>query len=135
LNDFDDAKKRICGTNNENPTILAGVSQAFNEEMCLVADLLRQVRTLFQCATWYPLYETTVYDTLCYSVPSFSWIASTQLVVVFMAMVILTFRVVLSQPEAAQSSKPGLETVDDHKAQEIENGEVNSYSQSSDYSA
>jgi hypothetical protein len=148
LIDFDDAKQKICGT-IDNPAILAGVSQAINEELCTVAGLLKRVRMLCQCSTWYPLYETTVYDTLCYSVPSFSWIASTQLIVVFMAMVILTCRVVLlSQSEEqaaetnidfsdnAQSPNPGLETVDDRQdVQEMENGEEHSDSQSIAYSA
>lgn len=63
------------------------------DKLCKTAGLLKEIRVLAQCSKWYPLYEVFVYQTVCGSVDGSSWFAASQLVVVFMAMVILTFRV------------------------------------------
>lgn len=82
----------ICGTTDTQD--LVDVAAETNEQLCDIGTIMRTVRLYFQCENWYPLYETTVYDAMCYSgTDGFGWIATTQFVIVFMAMVILTFRV------------------------------------------
>jgi hypothetical protein len=85
----------ICGSTNA--TMLAGMTNATSAQLCTLASVVREIRDLFRCETWYPLYETSVHEATCYSVDSFSWIAATQFVVVFMSMVVLTCRVVILQ--------------------------------------
>ena len=68
-------------------------AQSTNENLCDVAEITLTIRDYFQCRNWYPLYETTVYDAMCYEgTEGFTWVATTQFIVVFMAMVMLTLR-------------------------------------------
>jgi hypothetical protein len=85
----------LCGSTNA--TMFAEMTNATSAQLCTLASVVREVRDLFRCETWYPLYETSVHEAMCYSVDSFSWIAATQFVVVFMSMVVLTCRVVILQ--------------------------------------
>jgi hypothetical protein len=80
-------------TANAAITLAITVSDKTDKYLCTITKILRDIRGFFQCRTWYPLYQNTVHDTLCYSATDgFSWIASTQFVVVFMAIIVLTFR-------------------------------------------
>jgi hypothetical protein len=85
----------ICGSTNA--TMFAEMTNATSAQLCTLASVVREIRDLFRCETWYPLYETSVHEAMCYSVDSFSWIAATQFVIVYMSMVVLTCRVVILQ--------------------------------------
>ena len=81
----------ICGV---TPRSLVTTAKNVDDIICQIAILLGGVRDLFRCYNWYPLYEVTTYDAICYSgTNGFAWVASTQFVIVFMTMVILTLRV------------------------------------------
>jgi len=83
-----------CGFQEGETQKLLNLADAAQVNLCEVADILKRVRLFFQCENWFPLYETTTYEALCYdSTDGFAYIASTQFVIVFMAFVILTFRV------------------------------------------
>jgi hypothetical protein len=88
-----DVLQAVCGF--DSPQALVNVANTAGTQLCDVAEVLKSIRLYFQCENWYPLYETTVYEAMCYSgTEGFAWVASTQFVIVFMAMVVLTFRVV-----------------------------------------
>jgi hypothetical protein len=76
--------------------LAAELTTRINDLFCTLANLGVTFRKFFQCVTWYPLYQSIVVDTLCYSAtPAFTWLASTQFLILMMILVILTFRVVL----------------------------------------
>jgi hypothetical protein len=105
----------ICGL--DDPAKLIDVANTANAQLCDVAQVLKTVRLYFQCENWYPLYETTTYDAMCYSgTDGFAWVASTQFVVVFMAMIILTFRVVFYDDNDARDNNKNTAQVDNINA-------------------
>lgn len=90
--EFFSSKVDICGINNTSDVFVTA-SARIDEFFCTTAQLVRNIRYFFTCKTWYPLYEITVHQAMCYSAADgFSWIASTQFVIVFMAVIVLTFR-------------------------------------------
>jgi hypothetical protein len=92
----------ICGGITNNVVVVA---QTTSEQLCRTVDILKDVGLYLQCSNWYPLYENTVYNAMCYSgTEGFAWVASTQLVIVFMAMFILTFRIAFYGIEMSEPS-------------------------------
>jgi hypothetical protein len=88
----------ICGN---APDLILEAADVVTNILCRVADNLREVRVFFRCDNVYPLYEGVAYDTVCYSgTEGFAWVASTQFVIVFMAMIILTLRITFYEVEA-----------------------------------
>jgi len=84
----------VCGFREDQTQSLVDVSDTLQDQLCAVADIAADVREFVQCHNWYPLYETTVYEALCYDgTEGFAYVATTQFVITFMAFVILTFRV------------------------------------------
>lgn len=89
-----DLIQEACGFASSDTQKLMNLAETAQTNLCEVADILKKVREFFQCENWFPLYETTAYEALCYDgTDGFAYIASTQFVIVFMAFVILTFRV------------------------------------------
>jgi hypothetical protein len=81
----------ICGFENSNT--VTNLARSTNDNLCSVAEITVTIRQYFQCSNWYPLYETAVYEAMCYSgTEGFAWVAGTQFVVVCMAMILLTLR-------------------------------------------
>lgn len=78
-----------------NATKWADAAFMLGDRLCKASSTVADLRSFFECQTWYPLYRSTVYYTICYNVDAFSWIAFTQLVVICMAMIIVTCRVTL----------------------------------------
>jgi hypothetical protein len=90
----------ICGA---SPVLITKAADDVANILCRGGLILRSVRLYFTCDNWYPLYEGLVYETLCYSgTDGFSWVASTQFVIVFMTMVILTLRIAFYEVEAVE---------------------------------
>ena len=84
----------VCGFGEDQTQNLVGIADTLQGQMCSMVAILTDVRDFVQCGNWYPLYETTVYEALCYDgTRGFAYVASTQFVIVFMAFVVLTFRV------------------------------------------
>jgi hypothetical protein len=84
----------VCGFGEDQTQNLVDIADTLQGQMCSMVDILTDVRDFVQCGNWYPLYETTVYEALCYDgTRGFAYVASTQFVIVFMAFVVLTFRV------------------------------------------
>eukprot|EP00536_Pseudo-nitzschia_multiseries_P008395 jgi/Psemu1/66506/estExt_Genemark1.C_2120035 len=84
----------VCGFEEDQTQNLVDVTDILQDQLCAVADIVSDVREFVQCHNWYPLYETTVYEALCYDgTEGFAYVATTQFVITFMAFVILTFRV------------------------------------------
>eukprot|EP00934_Nitzschia_sp_Nitz4_P007545 Nitzschia sp. Nitz4//scaffold1_size375055//99440//101442//NITZ4_000238-RA/size375055-augustus-gene-0.710-mRNA-1//-1//CDS//3329540931//7535//frame0 len=98
LGDFSDMVKQsatelqeLCGF--EDPTSLALVADVANQQLCEIVDILDQIRLFFQCENWFPLYESTMYNAVCYDgTDGFAWVAVTQFVIVFFSALLLTFR-------------------------------------------
>lgn len=76
---------------------LAHAANVLASKLCNASDAVASVRDLFSCRTWYPLYEEIVYDTFCYNVDGFAYIAFTQFFVVCLAFIIITCRVTIYQ--------------------------------------
>jgi hypothetical protein len=89
-----DLIQSTCGFEGGETQKLLNLADTVQVKLCEVADILKQVRLFFQCENWFPLYETTTYQAICYDgTDGFAYIASTQFIIVFMAFIILTFRV------------------------------------------
>jgi hypothetical protein len=100
---FDGKREAICGVTNA--TVWAATAGKADAYLCTLAGLVRDIREFFQCRTWYPLYQNTVHDAMCYSATDgFSWIASSQFVVVLMAMIVLTCRVLFHDIEISEAA-------------------------------
>lgn len=64
----------VCGFNDASR--LASVANTANEELCDIVQILDDIRLFFQCENWFPLYESTMYNTVCYDgTDGFAWIA------------------------------------------------------------
>ena len=89
-----DAIQGICGFESDQTENLVDVANTLQDQLCGLAEIVADVRDFVQCGNWYPLYETTVYEALCYDgTKGFAYVAWTQFVIVFMSFVVLTFRV------------------------------------------
>jgi hypothetical protein len=99
----------VCGT---GPVLITAAADVVANILCKAGLLLRGVRVFMNCDNWYPLYEGIVYDTLCYTgTEGFAWVASTQFVIVFMTMIILTLRISFYEEDVVvmdkEEDKPG----------------------------
>ena len=64
----------FCGFND--PTRLAVVADTANEQLCEIVGLLDSIRKFFQCENWFPLYESILYNGICYNgTEGFAWVA------------------------------------------------------------
>jgi hypothetical protein len=101
----------ICG---RPPFLITTAADGVANILCKGGLLLRRVRLYFKCDNWYPLYEGLVYETLCYTgTEGFAWVASTQFVIVFMTMVILTLRITFYEVQVVGEEKE--ESGDDYE--------------------
>jgi hypothetical protein len=86
-----DQIQELCGLTQ--PPKYFEIAQITSDQLCALATILEDLRLYMQCGNWYPLYTKTVYDAMCYSgTEGFAWVAATQCIVVFMAMILLTAR-------------------------------------------
>jgi hypothetical protein len=94
LRRFDQHERDLCGPFSLR--ILTEASTMAQEELCSATARLQDTRVLFGCSVWNPMYTNLAYDTLCEdTMDAFAWITISQCVIVFVAMVILTFRVTI----------------------------------------
>ena len=94
-----------CGS-SLSPDFLLDSADVVTNVLCQVADILREIRVFFNCENFSPLYEGITYETVCYSgTDGFAWVASTQFVIVFMTMVILTLRITFYEGEIIAEEK------------------------------
>lgn len=64
----------FCGF-NETESVVAAAATA-NVQLCEIFDLLDSVRTFFQCENWFPLYDVTMYQAICYNgTDGFVWVS------------------------------------------------------------
>jgi len=100
-----------CGPFSES--ILTGTAHLTQEELCTAAAALHESRKHLACSRWDPIYTTMTQEVLCTdAMDALAWITISQLVIVFVSMLILTFRVAILpikyvrwQPRAKQLSK------------------------------
>jgi hypothetical protein len=86
-----DQIQELCGLTQ--PPKYFEIAEITSDQLCALATILEDLRLYMQCGNWYPLYTKTVYDAMCYSgTEGFAWVAATQFIVVFMAMILLTAR-------------------------------------------
>lgn len=91
----------VCGFDDSSG--LASAAELANGQLCEIVDILNAIRLFFQCENWFPLYETTVYDAICYNgTDGFAWVASTQFVIVFLSCIVLTLRAAFYDLEIAE---------------------------------
>lgn len=85
--------QEVCGFAAEDSQRLVLAGEVVQVQLCEIAEILKRVWLFFQCENWFPLYETTVYEAICYdATDGFAYVASTQFVIVFMAFWIVTLR-------------------------------------------
>lgn len=77
VKEFSPALQTVCGFNET--TQLGSIGFAADEangQLCDIVDILNSIRLFFQCENWFPLYEVTVYEAICYNgAEGFAWIA------------------------------------------------------------
>jgi hypothetical protein len=89
----DSLQNTLCRSGNTANAVF--LTSTASTQLCFIAESMTDVRLYFQCSNWYPLYENSMYDAVCYSgTDGFAWVTITQLIIVLMAMLILTFRIV-----------------------------------------
>jgi hypothetical protein len=84
----------ICGFQTNQTEALVDVVDTIQYQLCDIAGILDDIRNFMQCSNWYPLYEKTAYEALCYDgTRGFAYVATTQFIIVLCSFIILTFRV------------------------------------------
>ncbi len=95
----------LCGT---DWTPMVAILSALEEQLCDLSQALADVRGGLRCEDWYPPYRAAAYGSVCQDATSgLGWAASTQLVMVFCAMIILTLRVAYYELDEV-SGGPGI---------------------------
>lgn len=108
-----------CTLGNQD-TILQ-VAALFQEAACDLSSSLADTIVFFQCNNWFPLYEQGVYKTLCYSgTTAITWIASTQIVIVVFAAIMLTFRVAFTNSQSDEGGVTAPSAVDSSSDDDID---------------
>lgn len=100
-----------CTLGNQD-TILQ-VAALFQEAACDLSSSLAETVVFFQCNNWFPLYDQGVHNFLCYSgTTAIVWIASTQIVIVVFAAIMLTFRVAFTNLHSEEEGITAQSAVD-----------------------
>lgn len=85
----------VCGS---NPDVIVNLAYLVAASACSVATALLSVADLFTCRNIQSLYAIIAYKAICYdSNNGFSWIATTQFLIVFFSMIMLTLRVAFKE--------------------------------------
>lgn len=101
----------VCG---RPPALIAAAADVVAGNLCKISLILREVRVYLNCDNWYPIYEGLIYETVCYDgTDGFAWVASTQFVIVFMTMIILTLRITFYEVEVEMMDEEEDEPADD----------------------
>ena len=89
----------VCGLSPE--TWLTGANTiSFGESLCSLGDDLVAMQRDLSCATWRPVYRTIVYDGLCTKgIESLHFNAIMQFCIIFLCMIVVTFRVAFTNIE------------------------------------
>lgn len=67
--------------------------ETLSNALCAITKLMVRLKDYFECNNWYPLYEESMYNALCYDgTDGFSWITWSQMAIVFLSILILTVR-------------------------------------------
>ena len=79
-NASDEFWDETCGG---RPDYLIDFASTAERIVCLTANSLRDVEVFFSCGNWHPVYEETIYRSVCWeSTKGFKWIATTQVIIV-----------------------------------------------------
>ena len=116
----------VCGFETNQTEALLDVAETIQVQLCSITDILGDIRNFMQCSNWYPLYETTVYETLCYDgTKGFAYVATTQFVIVFCSFLILTFRVAFWNIQVGDEYYDFIDDDDDDEDNKNENENSN----------
>lgn len=104
LDEFESVRVGVCGESNWT---IAGAADVIDDKingyLCGTFGILSSLRDILSCRFWYPIYQNAVHSSLCYEGnDGFAAISSSQFVVVFMAYIVLTFRVALWDIEISE---------------------------------
>lgn len=102
LRSFSESATDFCGTTDVN--LFSDIIATGVKYICGTIGLSLDVRRVFECSTWMPLYYNTIYNAVCYNGIDGVWsIAATQFTTVLMACIILTYRAVFFDLEIDES--------------------------------
>jgi len=74
ITDTNSTFSQICGFDSAE-TIVSATDSA-KLQVCQIVDFLDSLRRFFQCENWFPLYDETMYQAICYNgTDGFSWVA------------------------------------------------------------
>ena len=94
----------ICGSDS---SVASAAVATFYSQVCLLAAALVVMQNYFSCDRWHPIYATVMYNAVCYEGnEGFAYIAITQFLIVFFAMIMLTLRVAFYEMEDEKEVKP-----------------------------
>ena len=80
-----------CGA---DATSINGAVETLQLQACTVANSIYDVGDFLTCANWNSLYVTVIYEAVCYQATTgFSWLATTQFLIIFFSLIMLTLRV------------------------------------------
>ncbi|KAL3933648.1 MAG: hypothetical protein SGBAC_010303, partial [Bacillariaceae sp.] len=72
------------------------INNKVNDHLCTASDHLQDFGDFFTCRFWYPIYFKAVHESICTDgTEGLAAIATTQIIVVFMALLVLTYRAAL----------------------------------------
>ena len=93
----------VCGKSLD---AIIDLGLVLERQSCILGSLLWDVHDFFECSKFRPVYEKAVHDAICYdSTRGFSWIAMTQILIVFFSMVMLTVRAGFARPETENDAE------------------------------
>eukprot|EP00980_Cylindrotheca_fusiformis_P009793 scaffold2156_cov115-Cylindrotheca_fusiformis.AAC.18 len=97
FDEFESEREDVCGFSGWTSSNLnLAIRNKINAPLCEASNHLGEFEDFFTCRYWYPIYYEAVHESVCNKgTDGFAVIATTQIVVVFMALIILTHRAAL----------------------------------------
>lgn len=97
FDEFEPQREAVCGNSGWSASNLnLAINNKVNAQLCEASDHLSTFEDFFTCRFWYPIYYKAVHESMCdHGTRGLGVIATTQIVVVFMALLVLTYRAAL----------------------------------------
>eukprot|EP00526_Cylindrotheca_closterium_P008407 CAMPEP_0113652706 /NCGR_PEP_ID=MMETSP0017_2-20120614/28165_1 /TAXON_ID=2856 /ORGANISM="Cylindrotheca closterium" /LENGTH=829 /DNA_ID=CAMNT_0000565603 /DNA_START=62 /DNA_END=2554 /DNA_ORIENTATION=+ /assembly_acc=CAM_ASM_000147 len=87
----------ICGTSSSAiASVESTLNDGVNVHLCEASNILTEFSDFFTCRFWHPIYAQAAHESLCYQgMDALSAITNTLFVILYMSLLIMTFRVAL----------------------------------------
>lgn len=103
LEAFEPHRVKHCGASQwTHSRVDLAINNRVNDHLCTASEELMEFGDFFTCRFWYPVYFKAVHESMCKDgTDGLAVIATTQIIVVFMALVVMTYRAALLDIEVS----------------------------------